>query len=96
MKLPYIYILTNKPKGTLYVGSTTNLVQRIWHHKNGFVDSFSKKYSLSQLVYFEQCADIEHMASRERRLKHWNRQWKVDFIEQKNPCWLDLYDEITQ
>ena len=70
MNYSHVYIVTNKPQGTLYVGNTTNLLQRIWQHKNGFVDSFTKRYNLTRLVYFEECADIERAALRERRLKH--------------------------
>ena len=82
-----VYILTNRPHGTLYVGVTSNLVKRIYEHKNNFVDSFSKKYNLRILVYFEQTADIYEAIVRETRLK-------IALIDKFNPNWKDLYTEI--
>ena len=91
---PSIYILANKPNGTLYVGSTSNLPQRIWQHKNNLVDGFSKKYRVHLLVYYEQYEDMYTAICRERQLKRWNRAWKIELIEAKNPDWDDLYLRI--
>lgn len=91
---PAIYILANKPNGTLYVGSTSNLPQRIWQHKNNLVDGFSKTHSVYSLVYFEQYDDMYSAICRERQLKRWNRAWKLELIEKNNPKWDDLYPSI--
>ena len=91
---PAIYILANKPNGTLYVGSTSNLPQRIWQHKNNLIDGFSKTYSVYSLVYFEQYDDMYSAICRERQLKRWNRAWKLELIEKNNPKWDDLYPSI--
>jgi putative endonuclease len=90
----YVYILASRKNGTLYVGSTTNLVKRVYEHKNKFLEGFSSKYSVTDLVYFEEFGDIYEMARRERRIKEWKRAWKVRIIEQQNPNWQDLYEVI--
>ena len=90
----YIYILTNKPNGTLYIGVTSDLVKRIYEHKSGFVDGFSKKYNTKMLVYYEVYEDIAEAIKREKTLKRWNRDWKIKLIEDFNSSWKDLYDEI--
>ncbi len=90
----YIYILASKKNGTLYIGVTSNLVQRIYQHKNGKADGFTKKYGVHQLVYYEQIEDINSAIMKEKRLKAWKRQWKIDLIEKSNPTWKDLYPEI--
>lgn len=94
MKQAYVYILASKPNGTLYVGVTSNLPQRIWQHKNEMVDGFTKKYSVHMLVYFEACIDMYSAISREKQLKSWKRNWKIRLIEDFNPRWLDLYQSI--
>lgn len=94
-KNPYVYILASKRNGTLYVGVTSNLAKRIWQHKNGFADGFTKKYSVDQLVYYEKHENMLSAIHREKRLKEWQRKWKLDLIEKDNPHWKDLYDEIT-
>ena len=94
MKQYYVYILTNKKDGTLYVGITSNLQKRIWEHKNKANDGFSKKYNLTKLVYFEVYDDPENAIKREKRLKFWLRNWKVELIEKENPNWNDLYKDI--
>lgn len=91
----YVYILTNKRYGTFYVGVTSDLVQRIWQHKNKVVDGFSREHGLDQLVFYELHDNAESAIKREKRLKKWNRAWKIDLIEQGNPYWADLYDTIT-
>ncbi len=85
MKNYYIYIITNKPKGILYIGMTNNLVRRGYEHRNGLIDGFTKKYNLNRLVYFEVFNRVEDAILREKRLKKWNRQWKIDLIEKVNP-----------
>ncbi len=91
MKLSYIYILTNKANSTLYIGVTANLINRIWEHKNKIVSGFTSRYNVNKLVYFEEFEDISLAIARERRLKEWPRQWKINLINQKNPSWVDLY-----
>ena len=95
MKMPCVYILTNKRNGTLYIGVTSDLPQRIWQHKNGFVDSFSKKNNLDKLVYYEVHDDMSFAITREKQLKKWNRKWKLRIIEDLNPLWQDLYCKVT-
>ncbi len=96
MKNYYIYIITNKPKGTLYIGMTNNLVRRGYEHRNGLIDGFTKKYNLNRLVYFEVFNCVEDAIVREKRLKKWNRQWKIDLIEKVNPNWDDLYEKLVK
>jgi len=91
----YTYILASKPRGTLYVGVTNNLVRRIWEHREDLQAGFTQKYGVHMLVWFEEHATIESAIRREKRLKHWNRAWKVDLIEKTNPEWRDLWDEIA-
>ena len=90
----YVYILTNKPMGTLYIGSTTDLVGRIWQHKNKSIPGFTSKYNIDKLVYYEWHDSLNDMVLRERQLKKWNRNWKYRLIIQKNPDWNDLYNDI--
>lgn len=92
----YVYIMASAPRGTLYVGSTSDLVRRVWQHKNKVIEGFTAKYGVSKLVYFEEYQQIIHMAQRERRLKEWQRTWKLELIEKQNPKWLDLFDEISR
>lgn len=89
----YVYILTNKKNGTLYIGLTNNLERRINEHKNKLIDGFTKKYNLGRLVYFEVHPHINDAILREKRLKKWKRQWKIDLIEKENPNWADLASE---
>lgn len=90
----YVYILTNKPMGTLYIGSTTDLVGRIWQHKNKAIPGFTSKYNIDKLVYYEWHDSLNDMVLRERQLKKWNRNWKYRLIIQKNPDWNDLYNDV--
>jgi len=92
---PAIYIITNKKYGTLYIGVTSNLVKRVYEHKNKLVDGFSKKYNLSKLVYYELFENMESAIIREKRLKKWNREWKLKLIDNFNPNWEDLYYKIV-
>lgn len=92
----HIYLLASKPKGVLYVGSTSELVQRVWQHKQGLVDGFTKKYNVNKLVYFEHSISAYEMVTRERQIKKWKREWKLNLIEKKNPAWKDLYEDIIK
>ncbi|MFH1254827.1 MAG: GIY-YIG nuclease family protein [bacterium] len=94
MKTYVVYILANNPLGTLYIGVTNNLKQRINEHKLELVDGFTKKYGLKKLVYVEQFRYINDALTREKQLKRWHREWKINFIEQHNPQWVDLYETI--
>ena len=91
----YVYILTNKPHGTLYTGVTSYLVQRVYRHRKCVVEGFTKRYNLKKLVYFEKHEQIQDAILREKRIKEWKRVWKVRLIEENNPEWRDLYPEIA-
>jgi putative endonuclease len=91
----YVYILASGVGGTLYVGVSNDLIRRVYTHREKVVDGFTKKYDVDRLVYFEVFDDIENAIVREKRLKKWNRAWKVRLIEQDNPNWDDLYPEIS-
>jgi len=91
----WIYIITNKPNGILYVGVTSDLARRIWEHREGFVDGFTKRYGLKRLVYVEKHDEIVVAIQREKNLKHWSGAWKVRLILAENPEWADLYDLIS-
>ena len=90
----YVYILASNKNGTLYIGVTSNLVKRIYEHKNEFVEGFTKQYSVHNLVYFEITESVESAIAREKQLKKWNRAWKIRLIEKTNPEWRDLYMEL--
>jgi putative endonuclease len=94
MKNYYVYLLANQRNGTLYTGLTSDLVKRIWEHKNKVVDGFTAKYDVTNLVYYEVCNDINVAIERENKIKRWRRQWKLALIEKQNPSWVDLYEEI--
>jgi putative endonuclease len=93
-KQPAVYILTNHYLGTLYIGVTSNLIQRIWQHKQGGIEGFSKRYGLKKLVYFEVADSMYSAISREKQLKSGSRQKKIQLIESMNKEWLDLYPNI--
>lgn len=95
MRTPCVYILSSKRNGALYVGVTSNLVQRVWEHKNDFVDDFTKRYFVHDLVWYEVHDTMESAISREKALKRWKRAWKLELIEKSNPTWKDLYSEIV-
>ena len=94
-KKPAVYILASDRNGTLYVGVTTNLVKRVWEHREELADEFTKKYNVHKLVYFEQFNDMDNAITREKRLKKWRRSWKLKLIEENNPLWNDLWRQIT-
>jgi putative endonuclease len=93
---PAVYILANSRVGTLYIGVTRNLVERVWQHKSDLVDGFSMKYQIHLLVYFELHNSISSAILREKKFKKWNRKWKLKLIEESNPDWLDLYDDLVK
>ena len=94
-KQPAVYILASRCHGTIYVGVTSDLVKRVWEHKNNVVEGFTKKYGVHELVYFEMHADMVQAIQREKRIKKWNRAWKIELIEQENPDWHDLWPQIV-
>ena len=93
-KQPAVYIMASKQNGTLYIGVTSDLIKRVWEHKEGFCDGFCKKYQVNQLVYFEMHTDMYAAITREKQLKKWKREWKVELIESQNPNWWDLWQKI--
>ena len=90
----YVYIMTNRRNGTLYIGVTSDLIGRVWQHREGVADGFTKRYRCKMLVWYEAYGDIELAIQREKRLKKWNRAWKIRLIEEANPGWKDLSGEI--
>ncbi len=90
-----VYIMASRRNGTLYIGVTSDLVKRVWEHREGVVDGFTKQYGVKTLVWYEQHGNAESAIMREKRLKKWNRQWKLMLIEGFNPTWRDLYPEIV-
>ena len=92
---PCVYLLASKRNGTLYVGVTSNLVKRIWEHKEKLADGFTKKYAINLLVWYEVHETMESAISREKAIKEWKRLWKLRLIEEMNPEWKDLYDQIV-
>jgi len=91
MRGGWVYIMTNRPNGTLYLGVTSDLARRAWEHREGVVDGFSKRYGLKRLVWFERHDDIRAAIQREKTMKHWPRAWKVRLILSASPEWDDLY-----
>jgi putative endonuclease len=90
MRRYYVYILASKKNGTLYIGVTNDLLKRVYEHKNDLVGGFTRKYGVHNLVYYELYSDIRDAIARERRMKKWKRQWKIQLIEKSNPQWRDL------
>lgn len=90
----YVYILASKRNGTLYIGVTSDLVRRTGEHRNGAVEGFTKKYHVDKLVWYEETGDVISAIAREKSLKKWNRQWKLNMIEAQNPEWKDLSEEL--
>ncbi len=95
IKQPCVYILASKRNGTLYIGVTSNLVKRIWEHKENLAPGFTKKYTVHKLVWYELHATMELACTKEKALKNWKRQWKLKLIEKSNPSWKDLYQYIV-
>jgi putative endonuclease len=94
MKTYYVYILASKRNGTLYIGVTDNLKRRILQHQTGVDEGFTKKYGVGRLVYFEMFDSVDYAIVREKRIKKWNRAWKIRLIEEINPEWKDLFDML--
>ncbi len=92
----YVYILASKRNGTLYVGFTSDLLKRVYAHKNDSLNGFTKKYGVHTLVYYETCDDYDGALQREKQIKEWKRGWKIELIEKVNPEWRDLYEQILQ
>jgi putative endonuclease len=90
----WVYIMASRPRGTLYVGMTNDLRDRVWEHREGVVEGFTKDYGVTMLVYFEQHDSLQSALERERRIKRWARSWKIDLIRSRNPDWRDLFDEL--
>lgn len=90
----YVYILASEKNGTLYVGITSDLIKRIYEHKNNIVKGFTEKYKVHKLVYYEECSDIYEAIQREKQVKRWYRKWKIELIENFNPEWEDLYYKL--
>lgn len=95
MKNPAVYILASQRNGTLYIGVTSDLIQRIWQHREGLAEGFTQQHGVKTLVWYEQHATMESAIAREKTLKKWNRAWKLRLIEESNPDWNDLWFEIT-
>lgn len=95
LKQPAVYILASRRNGTLYIGVTGDLIKRVWQHKNGEVQGFTKRYDVHRLVYYELHTDMMEAIRREKQLKKWNRAWKIELIEQENPEWCDLWLELA-
>ena len=95
MKTYYVYILASKRNGTLYVVVTNDLVRRVYEHKNDFIKGFTQRYVVHMLVHYEQYENADSAIQREKQLKSWHRKWKIRLIEETNPEWQDLYEEIT-
>jgi len=91
----YVYIMANKRNGTLYIGMTDNLARRVWEHRDGTIDGFTKAYDVKLLVWFEEHPSRDSAFTRERQMKKWNRHWKLQAIEGRNPEWRDLWEEIA-
>ena len=91
----WVYVLASKRNGTLYCGVSSDLIKRVWQHKNDVIDGFTKKHQVKRLVYFEAHQEVQGALGREKRIKKWKRDWKLRLIEEKNPEWRDLYDQIA-
>ena len=91
----YVYIMASQRNGTLYIGVTNDLIRRVYEHRNDLIVGFTKKYKVHLLVYYEEANDINAAISREKTLKKWHRQWKIDLIETFNPDWFDLYEDLV-
>ncbi len=94
-RIYYIYILASKKNGALYVGITNDLIKRVWIHKEKIIDGFTRKYKINRLVYYEASNNSLSAIEREKRIKKWNRKWKIRLIEKQNPLWKDLYETIA-
>ncbi|MCB8982111.1 MAG: GIY-YIG nuclease family protein [Ardenticatenaceae bacterium] len=94
MKTYFVYIMASKKNGTLYIGITNDLIRRVWQHKNDIHDGFTKQYGVHRLVWYEAHRDVNEAIQREKQMKKWRRQWKINVIEEQNPDWNDLYNDL--
>ncbi len=94
MKEPYVYMLASKKEGAIYIGVTSDLIKRVYQHKHNIIEGHTTKYHIKRLVYFEQHGTMQTAITREKQLKAWKRQWKINLIEKDNPNWLDLWEQI--
>jgi putative endonuclease len=94
LKQPCAYILASRRNGTLYIGVTSNLIQRVWRHKSNLIQGFTRDNAVNRLVWYEQHLTMDSAISREKVLKRWNRAWKIQLIEMSNPYWRDLYEDL--
>jgi putative endonuclease len=94
-KTPCVYILASQRNGTLYIGVTSDLLKRVWQHRNNLVEGFTKRYEVHSLVWYETHETLESAITREKNIKKWNREWKLSLIEKSNPLWNDLFDHLT-
>ncbi|MDH5408124.1 MAG: GIY-YIG nuclease family protein [Gammaproteobacteria bacterium] len=95
-RIPCVYLLANKRNGTLYTGVTSNLIKRVWEHKNNAVEGFTKKYKVHTLVWYEPHETMESAIQKEKMIKNWKREWKIKVIEEMNPQWKDLFSDIAR
>jgi len=95
MKVPCVYILASRRNGTLYIGVTSDIARRVWEHKSDAIEGFTKRYGVHILVHYEIYATIPDAILREKQMKRWNREWKIRLIQQLNPQWRDLYEDIA-
>ena len=93
-KSSYVYMLASRPYGTLYIGVTADLSKRLWQHQQATIDSFTKRYAIKRLVWYETHTDIREAITREKQLKRWNRNWKINLIQSGNPGWRDLAPDV--
>jgi putative endonuclease len=96
MRTFWVYILASRPRGTLYVGMTSDLIRRVYQHREGLIGGFTKDHRVKMLVYYEQHSTALAAIQREKNIKHWSRAWKIDLIRSLNPDWNDLWDEIVR
>ncbi|RSZ57564.1 GIY-YIG nuclease family protein [Massilia atriviolacea] len=94
-KYSYVYMLASDPYGTLYVGVTSDLVRRVWEHRTAVMEGFTKRHAVTRLVWYEMHADIMEAIKREKQIKKWRRNWKVNLVQAENPGWRDLYLDFT-
>ena len=94
-KQSYVYLLASGRYGTLYLGVTSDLIKRVWQHREGLAEGFTKQYGVKTLVWFETHYDVLEAITREKQIKKWNRKWKIELIQKANPLWRDLYPEIV-
>ena len=93
--LYYVYVLASRKHGTLYIGVTGNIARRLWEHREGLVEGFTSRYGVTRLVYYEAFGDVNAAIGREKTMKRWRREWKVNLIERENPNWTDLYPALA-